>query len=72
MVKKAKPMKSKMNWHGCCGGSGGFPTFAIIILVLGVLWLLEGVGAITIDIPWFPIILIIFALGLIFNHVRKK
>ena len=72
MVKKAKPMKSKMNWHGCCSSNGGFPTFAVIILVLGILWLLEGIGAINADIPWFPVILIIFALGLIFNHVKKK
>ena len=54
----------------CCGGK--FPTFAVIILVLGVLWLLGEMGILQVNIPWFPVILIIIALGWIIEHYSKK
>jgi hypothetical protein len=50
----------------------GFPTFAIILLVLGILWLLSELNIILVEVPWIPIILIIVAIGLIFNRVIKK
>lgn len=52
----------------CCK----FPTFAVIILVVGFLWLLSDFDIIQIDIPWIPIILIIIAIGLIFNQYKKQ
>lgn len=45
-----------------------FPTLAVILLVVGVIWLLSAVNIITIDLPWIPIILIIVAIGLIVNR----
>tara|TARA_Y100000034_G_C6902291_1_gene417586 strand:- start:2483 stop:2695 length:213 start_codon:yes stop_codon:yes gene_type:complete len=70
MVKRAKVIKN--SWYGCWGSNNkGFPTFAIIVLALGVLWFLSGIGVLTSKIPWFPAILIILALGWIINHYRK-
>lgn len=69
-MKKAKVINN--SWHGCCGiGDKRFPSFAIIVLVLGVLWFLNGVGILTTNIPWFPAILIILSIGWIINHYKK-
>ena len=68
-MKKAKVINN--SWCGCWGGGKGFPTFATIVLVLGVLWFLSGIGVLTTNIPWFPAILIILAIGWIINHYRK-
>ena len=54
----------------CC--KQGFPTFAFIVLVLGILWVLSGFGVITAEIPWLPIILVVVAIGWIINHYTKK
>ncbi len=45
-----------------------FPTFAVLVLVAGIIWLLTELGYLTIDIPWLPIVVVIFALGWIINH----
>ena len=45
-----------------------FPTFATLLLVVGILWLLNETGAIVINIPWIPVILIIIAVGMIANR----
>ena len=39
-----------------------FPTFALLVLVFAVIWLLKDLGVIVIDVPWVPVILIIIAL----------
>jgi hypothetical protein len=49
----------------------GFPTFAVIILVLSIIWLLTELGLITINLPWIPIIFIIIAIGWIINHYKQ-
>ena len=38
-----------------------FPTIPIIILVTGILWLISE--SLKIDVPWFPIVLIILGIG---------
>lgn len=48
-----------------------FPTFPVILLVVGVLWLLSDLNVITVDIPWWPVILIIIALGWIINRYTR-
>lgn len=48
-----------------------FPTFAIILLAIGLIWLLNDLKLITIDIPWIPVIIIIIALVMIINRVLK-
>lgn len=45
-----------------------FPTFATILLVLGIVWLLNEINILTINIPWIPVVLIIIALGMIINR----
>ena len=54
----------------CC--SGRFPTFAVIVLLVGVAWLLSEWGIFTFNIPWIPVILIIVAIGWIIGHYRRK
>ena len=49
-----------------------FPTFSALLLVVGVVWLLNEMGIITARIPWIPVVLIIIALSLLYNHYYKK
>ena len=62
-------MKDKMDW--CCFGKKGFPTFAVILLVVGVLWILGDTGVITVEIPWFPVVLVVVAFGWIIDSMRR-
>ncbi|MBW2982462.1 hypothetical protein KY343_06290 [Candidatus Woesearchaeota archaeon] len=62
-------MKREMFW---AYGSGRFPTVAVILLVVGIVWLLSDLGIITVSIPWWPIILIVIALGWIINRYTQK
>lgn len=55
----------------CCCGSG-FPTFAVIILVIGVSWLLNDLNVFSFNIPWFPLILIILAIAWIVNYYKNR
>ncbi|MGV8152138.1 MAG: hypothetical protein ACP5OG_03580 [Candidatus Nanoarchaeia archaeon] len=48
-----------------------FPTLAVILLVVGLIWLFSEMNVITINIPWIPVILIIIAIGMIFNRISK-
>ena len=49
-----------------------FPTFAVILLVVGILWLLNELNVLAVNIPWWPVILIIVAIGWIVNSYTKK
>lgn len=48
-----------------------FPIFATILLFLGVIWLLSELKFLSVNIPWIPVILIIIAVGMIFNRFSK-
>lgn len=48
-----------------------FPTFAFVVLVLGLLWLCVEMQWITIPIPWLPLIVVVVAAGWIVNHYAK-
>ena len=49
-----------------------FPTFAIILLIIGFVWLLSELKVIQIvSIPWIPIVLLVIALGMLYNHYSK-
>lgn len=47
-----------------------FPTLAVILLVFAVTWLFSDLGYFAIDIPWIPTILIVVAIGMIWNRFR--
>ncbi len=51
-----------------------FPTFATILLLVGVVWLLSDLKllAIPVSFPWIPAILIIVALGMISNRLNGR
>ena len=46
-----------------------FPFLAVILLVFAFVWLLREVGYINWELPWLPVILIILAVGVIFNRL---
>ena len=46
-----------------------FPVIAFIILVFAGLWLLRELDVINIRVPWLPVVLIIIAIGIIFNRL---
>jgi len=48
-----------------------FPVLAVILLLFALAWLVSDLGYLTIDIPWIPVILIIIAIGMIFNRLAK-
>ena len=45
----------------------GFPTFAVILLALAVIWILSDLGYIAVNIPWIPVVIAIIAIGMIVN-----
>jgi uncharacterized membrane protein YoaK (UPF0700 family) len=47
-----------------------FPTLAVILLIFAIFWLLDELEILNINIPWIPVILIIIAVGMIFNRFR--
>ena len=53
----------------CCDGK--FPTFAVILLVVGLVWLLNDLKVLAINLPWVPIVLVIIAVGMIVNRYKK-
>jgi len=65
MVKK----KETASCGPCCSG---FPTFAIILLVIGIVWFLNDTGYWAFNIPWVPLVLIVVAIGMVFNRYKKK
>ncbi len=49
-----------------------FPTFAVIVFVFALIWLLTDLGLIpNVDIPWLPLILLIVAFGWIINRLKN-
>ncbi len=45
-----------------------FPTFAIILLIVGFIWLLNDLKILNVNIPWIPVILIVVASAMIYNR----
>jgi len=48
-----------------------FPMLAVILLVVGLLWLLNELKVLVINVPWVPLILVIAAIGMIVNRYSK-
>ena len=66
---KGKMTKAKVEEAYC---EKKFPTFAVILLAVAVIWLVSDLGYIIIDIPWLPIIIGIIAIGMIVNKHHRK
>ena len=49
----------------------GFPTVAVILLVIAVLWILSDIGVIAVSVPWLPVILAVVALGWVVNNYKS-
>jgi len=47
-----------------------FPVLAVIVLIFALVWLVSDLGYFSIDLPWIPVILVILAIGMIFNRFR--
>ena len=45
-----------------------FPILGILLLILGILWLLTELKVFTLNMSWWPIIIIIVAIGMIYNR----
>ncbi len=45
-----------------------FPTFAVVLLVIGLVWLLNDLNVISVDVPWIPLVIVVVAAGMIFNR----
>ncbi|MDD1657169.1 MAG: hypothetical protein LUQ41_01755 [Methanomicrobiales archaeon] len=52
-------------------GGKSFPTFAVLILVLALIWLAVELQLITVNIPWLPLIVVLVAAGWIVNHYSR-
>jgi hypothetical protein len=52
--------------------NGIFPTFALVVLLIGVFWLLNELNVLKVKIPWIPIIIIVVALGWIVDHFAGR
>jgi len=51
---------------------GVFPTFALIVLLIGVFWLLSDLNVLKVNVPWVPIVIIVVAIGWIIDHFTGK
>lgn len=49
-----------------------FPTFWVIVLFLGIVWLFSELGYVRVEVPWLAAILIIVAIGAIINHLAER
>lgn len=48
-----------------------FPTLATILLVLGIVWFLNDLKVLAVNVPWVPLAIIIIALGIIINRYNN-
>jgi len=47
-----------------------FPGLAVLLLLIGVVWTLNGFGITNLNVPWLPVVLLIIAIGMIVNRYR--
>jgi hypothetical protein len=60
-MKKATPMKK-------CSSGGMW--YSLLILIVAVLWLLDAWGYISTEVPWLPLIVVLFALGMFWKYKK--
>ena len=61
--------KRKMNKEHKTRYRRKFPTLAFIVLIFAGLWLLREMDIIDIRVPFLPVVLILIAVGIIFNRL---
>ncbi len=49
-----------------------FPTFAVVLIAIGIVWLLNSLNLVSIDLPWLPIIIIIIGVGIFVNNYWEQ
>jgi len=47
-----------------------YPVLWTLLLIFGIVWLVNEMGYVSINLPWFPVILIVIAIGMIANRYR--
>lgn len=47
-----------------------FPVLAVILLLFALVWLCSELGYWSISMPWLPVVLVVIAIGMIFNRFR--
>ena len=50
---------------------GKFPALAVIVLIFAIVWFISEWYGVYVNLPWLPLILIIVALGWIFNRFNN-
>jgi len=60
--------------HGawCCGHSKRFPVFAIFLFIIALAWLLNDLNIVSINLPWIPLALLLFAIGMLMNFYCRE
>ena len=48
-----------------------FPVLAVLLLILGLSWLLQDFYAVNLDLPWLPVIVVVIAIGMIWNRLKE-
>ncbi|MBU0615941.1 MAG: hypothetical protein KJ601_07665 [Nanoarchaeota archaeon] len=48
-----------------------FPIFAVLLLIVAVVWLLSDLGILVINVPWLPVVLGVIAIGMIYNRFKR-
>lgn len=48
-----------------------FPVLAVVLLIFGLAWLSNELGYFVINIPWLPVIVVVLAIGMIFNRLGR-
>lgn len=48
-----------------CDMSKKCPLIPILILIVGILWFLEGISVIGFTLPWWPLVIILLAIGML-------
>lgn len=48
-----------------------FPVLATLLLILGLVWILNDLQIINLNLPWVPVILVVIAIGMIWNRFKE-
>jgi len=48
-----------------------FPVLALIILIFAIVWFFSEWYGVYVDVPWLPLMLIVVAIGWIFNRLNN-